>query len=1289
MLEKSSPTPQNLGGGGGASRTAPPPSARAHCLLGGASAVDVSHGNQSSPGGPGSATAAATILRRAGALNRPPQGRCGPETASCRLSPRVTPDTAGYEKDVTFWIILMGSMSPDVPLLNDYKQDFLLKRFPQTVLGGLRLKLGYCAPPYIYVNQIVLFLMPWALGGTGTLLYQLDILRDYWAASLSGGLMVITASVIQLTSVYAKSKSVVVKRMITRDILAEEDEHEFTSCAGAETVKFLIPGKKYVANTVFHSVLAGLVCGLGTWYLLPNRVTLLYGSLGATAALFVFGWITLCIGEYSLIVNTATETATFQTQDTYEITPLLRPLYIFFFVSVDLAHRFMVNTPALEQMNQILHVLFVLLPFLWALGTLPPPDALFFWAMEQVLEFGLGGSSMSTHLRLLVMFILSAVTPVVSYFIPSTIGVVLFMTGLGFLLSLNLSDMTLAFRHGVARHRVGNSSEAFPGNSGHQFRRKECLLCVTVLGVALLEAGLLHHYTSSAHVSRSSSQSVVGYVLMALLSVLWILRETQSIYIFGIFRNPFYPKDVQAVSVFFEKQSRLLKIGVLRWILLTVVAPLAMVAFLALDSSLHVLHSVSVSIGFTRAFRTVWQNTENALLETVVVSAVHMVSHTDSWWNRSFDTGIRLLLIGILRDRVPQFITKLQFAMTVLLASWAEKKQHRKTTTTLCVLNTVFAPFVLVIVVFSTLLSSPLLPLFTLPVFLVGFPRPVQSWPGAVGTTACVCADTVFYQQMVPRLTAALQTAMAAGSLGLLLPGSHYLGRFEDRLIWIMVLEHGYPYCCINVKGLELQETSCHAAEAQRVDEVFESAFQLEHPQICSLNEHLGNVLTPCTALPVKLYSDARSVLSGIIDSHENLKEFKEDLVKVLVWVLIQYCSKRPSTQENNHKTENNREASGVVLPALNTSPCLRSLGDSDSLNSDTLHDWSDDSIFDDEPSIKNRREKVQFKDLPSTSLPIPGSVDSQSADDYSTNTGPKNDLYRTVLLGFPAVDKGHQENLACIPLVELSCSQSHLLRLPEEWRSNCIPYSRIMEASPLFPEDWYQFVLRQLECFHSEEKSSVLEEIAKDKGLKTLYVHTVMACYIGLFGIDDMVPSPGQIVRVYNGGLPCSGTLDWLLEKPELFQLVRKAFRYTLKLMVDKASLGPIEDFKELTSYLQEYERDWYIGLVSEEQWKEAILEEKPCLFSLGYESTMGVYTARVLVLQELLVHIGKLNAEAVRGQWANLSWELLYATNDDEERYSIQAHPLLLRNLTVQAADPPLGYPIFSSKPLPIHLC
>ncbi|XP_070275010.1 pecanex-like protein 4 [Myotis yumanensis] len=1177
-------------------------------------------------------------------------------------------------------------MSPDVPLLNDYKKDFLLKRFPQTVLGGPRLRLGYCAPPYVYINQIVLFLMPWVLGGIGTLLYQLGILEDYYTAALSGGLMLFTAFVIQFTSLYARNKSSTVERMLSTDTLAEEDEHEFTSCTGAETIKFLIPGKKYTANMVLHSVLAGLLCGLGTWYLLPNRITLLYGSAGGTVLLFFFGWITLCTGEYSLIVNTAVETATFQTQDTYEIIPLMRPLYIFFFVSIDLAYRFMVNIPALEQMNQILHILFIFLPFLWALGILPPPDALFLWSMEQVLAFGLGGSSMSTHLRLLIMFIISAGTAVTSYFIPSTVGVVLFMTGLGFLLSLNLSEMGFVFKHSVIGHRVGIKSKTLPLGSEKQFSWKECLFYVIILVLALLESILLHHFACCSQISKTSSQAIVGYVLIILLIVLWILREIQSVYIFGIFRNPFYPKDVQTVTLFLKKQARLMKIGVVRRILLNLVSPFAMIAFLSLDSSLQGLHSLPVSIGFTRAFRMVWQNTENALLEIVIVSTVHLLTSIDTWWNRSLNTGIRLLLVGIMRDRLIQFISKLQFAVAVLLASWTEKNR-RQSTTTLCILNIVFCPFLLVFIVFSTLLSSPLLPLFTLPLFLVGFPRPVQTWPGVVGTAATVCADTVYYYQMIPSLTAALQSAMVAGSLGLLLPGSHYLGRFQDRLMWIMILECGYTYCCINIKGLELQETSCHTAEARRVDEVFEGAFvQEECAKICSINRHFGNVLTPCTVLPVKIYSDARNVLSGIIDSRDNLREFKGDLVKVLVWILVQYCSRRSSMQENVQKTENKGKASLIILPGLNTSPQTKSPEDTVSLNSEILDDWSDDVLGDEPTTKKENEERDQLKVLQSINLPLPGSVESQVVGDHSISKFTENSLYKAVILGYPAIDKGAQEDTAYIPLMEFSCSHSHLLSVPEEWRSNCVPSSKMREMSLLFPEDWYQFVLRQLECFPSE--GNVLEEIAKDRVLKDFYVHAVMTCYFSLFCGDNMDPSPGHILRVFNGVLPWSLALDWMTEKPELFQLTLKAFRYTLKLMIDKASLGPIEDFKELTNYLEEYESNWYIGLVSDEKWKEAVLQEKPYLFSLGYDPNMGVYTGRVLTLQELLIQVGKLNAEAVRGQWANLSWELLYATNDDEERYSIQAHPLFLRNLTVQAADPPLGYPIYSSEPLHIHL-
>lgn len=39
-------------------------------------------------------------------------------------------------------------------------------------------------------------------------------------------------------------------------------------------------------------------------------------------------------------------------------------------------------------------------------------------------------------------------------------------------------------------------------------------------------------------------------------------------------------------------------------------------------------------------------------------------------------------------------------------------------------------------------------------------------------------------------------------SLGSLAPGSHFLGRFQDRMVWIMILERGYGYCTVNIKVL-------------------------------------------------------------------------------------------------------------------------------------------------------------------------------------------------------------------------------------------------------------------------------------------------------------------------------------------------------------------------------------------------------------------------------------------------------------------------------------------------------
>ena len=44
-------------------------------------------------------------------------------------------------------------------------------------------------------------------------------------------------------------------------------------------------------------------------------------------------------------------------------------------------------------------------------------------------------------------------------------------------------------------------------------------------------------------------------------------------------------------------------------------------------------------------------------------------------------------------------------------------------------LNVVLSPVILAIIVFSSVFSTPILAIFTLPVFFVAFPRPHKFWP--------------------------------------------------------------------------------------------------------------------------------------------------------------------------------------------------------------------------------------------------------------------------------------------------------------------------------------------------------------------------------------------------------------------------------------------------------------------------------------------------------------------------------------------------------------------------------
>lgn len=175
------------------------------------------------------------------------------------------------------------------------------------------------------------------------------------------------------------------------------------------------------------------------------------------------------------------------------------------------------------------------------------------------------------------MFGVSAGVAVSNYFIPSTLGVVLFSIATGFLLSLDLSQVGTLCRGSKAvwrdrgLRRGGSPPPPPPSTFGWNLGSRELLLYSSFLLVAMAEAGLLHHFLGSAQPQSlvTGPQAPVSYLLLILFSLCWVLREIQGAYVFGgVFLNPLYPKGMSSVQTFKQRNRGLFIAAAIRRILL-------------------------------------------------------------------------------------------------------------------------------------------------------------------------------------------------------------------------------------------------------------------------------------------------------------------------------------------------------------------------------------------------------------------------------------------------------------------------------------------------------------------------------------------------------------------------------------------------------------------------------------------------------------------------------------------------------------------------------------------------
>ena len=126
--------------------------------------------------------------------------------------------------------------------------------------------------------------------------------------------------------------------------------------------------------------------------------------------------------------------------------------------------------------------------------------------------------------------------------------------------------------------------------------------------------------------------------------------------------------------------------------------------------------------------------------------------------------------------------------VSIIVASMESRASRRSYALFLLQLNLIFSPFLLLLVLVSSLLSAPLLPLFTLPVFFVSFPRPARFWPGVVGHQegSSLSADSRLYKYVSRGVAEAVCSACRAAAISLS-PGSIFILRHEDKLMWVQV----------------------------------------------------------------------------------------------------------------------------------------------------------------------------------------------------------------------------------------------------------------------------------------------------------------------------------------------------------------------------------------------------------------------------------------------------------------------------------------------------------------------
>lgn len=692
------------------------------------------------------------------------------------------------------------------------------------------------------------------------------------------------------------------------------------------------------------------------------------------------------------------------------------------------------------------------------------------------------------------------------------------------------------------------------------------------------------------------------------------------------------------------------------------------------------------------------------IFANILLFDILYTSSTDSIYKKSiiqyFLTAC--LIASFVRDRLEQFMNKLYSFLMITITSWTVKKQRSNKALIAIVLNFIFLiPFGIILLIVASVISAPLLPLFTFPIFLIGFPRTKRFWPQRTKffsyTTSATSnskeivlnskktlstTDSSFYAQLVPKLLLSFRELIQSASIGnSIQPDTYFLSRFQDRIIWIQIMESSNSYYIINIKGLELQETSCHTRESQYIDDCFDLAFEntngasanssSSEKKCCLLNANPLNCMQSCDVLLFDAYSDAKNSLVGILDNPECINQLSLFYPKVLHYFLIKFLLGRKVKKSEQTINDSQNEIKNLFKPddnnkqekvinildnAVLKSNKLPSIKSS-TLDLDNQAFESTDKIFKNETknskdnnwddSSESETEAVKQKKNSKTNKITTLKSSDENPFDFDLNEilGTSNAKENSTISKNIDIDMGNfnkadssrsdynvflteidqkskqlntkpfkaNKNLETSSLIE---ENSSLLKLPTEWTKflndnlnssqSQLKDSEIMKTT-VMSTNWVENILNLIETISinsdlkSKQKDLLLDY---ENGLNVSHFIFIKKCCLTL-GLNENKVSPNinpfSMQKFYAGDLPWSPLNEKLAQDyGNLQDLLIKAFRYTIKLVIDHVTICPIENDDEFIDSIKTYEQDWFIGTETDTDYATNIINNKQYLFSL-----------------------------------------------------------------------------------------